>query len=461
MIEVICGDVRNLPDIGRFHAILCDPPYELGFMNKSWDASGVAYDAEMWRGLLALLHPGGFGMAFGGSRTYHRLACAIEDAGAVLHPMIGWAYGSGFPKATRIDTQVDRAAGAEREVVGQRDTFIGGKDQHAFNAYRDRIIDVTLPATPLAATWAGHRYGLQALKPALEPICCFQRPYRGKPWECITETGAGAMNIEASRVPTNGESLSGGMINGTSAVSEGWDRPWRRDPEAIERNKVIQAGRIAHAEQSGRWPANLVLCHEPGCNGTCEDGCAVRKLGEQSGERSGPGGYCDGNKAKNGDMWPMSSRSTRQYPGQSGTASRFFTQVGWQLEQAEPLFYQAKASRAERNYGLNNPGTRRKHNVTTGGKVGAAPERPGANNHPTVKPIALAKHLATLLLPPPEYAPRRILVPFAGSGSEMIGAMLAGWEEVVGIEQDAEYCELARARIAHWMRQPALAEVAA
>lgn len=442
MIEVICGDVRNLPDIGRFHAILCDPPYELGFMGKSWDASGVAYDADLWRGLLALLHPGGFGMAFGGSRTYHRLACAIEDAGAVLHPMIGWAYGSGFPKATRIDTQVDRDAGAEREVVGiAADFALDGHDRHGPHKSRptnqvpdgDRWhLPITAPATPLASTWSGHRYGLQALKPAIEPICCFQRPYAGKPWECITKTGAGALWIDGAR------------INSVVLDSE------RRTCKTGKHTGVVSFGLSDYQEPlydgqrhnpAGRWPANLVLGHSPSCNGTCADGCAVKALGEQSGV-SGHGHW----PKSDADIFGTMSGRERRYDGhgaydnQVGTAARFFTQVDWQLEQAEPLFYQAKASRRERDAGLPDG----QH-----------------SQHPTVKPIALARHLATLLLPPPEYAPRRLLVPFCGSGSEMIGAMLAGWEEVVGIEQDAEYCELARARIAHWMRQPALAEVAA
>jgi hypothetical protein len=225
--------------------------------------------------------------------------------------------------------------------------------------------------------------------------------------------------------------------------------------------------RAEYVLPAGRWPANLVLCHEPGCNGTCEDGCAVRKLGEQSGERpccgtyrneTGPGARFFGGSTNK-------VRLQQWNRGDTGTAARFFTQVGWQLEQAEPLYYCAKAGRRERDKGLEEweakPGVvhipqsegRQLHQVHADGQHLTMPRH---NPHPTVKPIALARHLATLLLPPPEYAPRRILVPFAGSGSEMIGAMLAGWEEVVGIEQDAEYCELARARIAHWAQQPAL-----
>lgn len=299
MIEVICGDVRDLPVRGPFHAILCDPPYELGFMGKSWDAQGVAYDAEMWRRLVEMLHPGGFGMAFGGSRTYHRLAFAIEDAGAVLHPMIGWVYGNGFPKATRIDTQVDRAAGAEQMVVGKSNRHGGGKN---YNNVTDsmpgatplwrlnpRIPDITAPSTPLARTWASHRYGLQALKPALEPICVFQRPYVGKPWECITATGAGAMWIDGAKVPANGESPT--ALRRSYGYTPNLEKAKESEARGALRDRTDPAKKAEPhpADNLGRWPANLILGHAPSCNGTCADGCAVKALGEQSGERPSGG----------------------------------------------------------------------------------------------------------------------------------------------------------------------------
>ena len=131
-----------------FHALLCDPPYELGFMGKDWDASGVAFRPETWAAFARVLYPGAFLMAFASSRGWHRLACAIEDAGFRIHPSIfGWCFGSGFPKATRI---VDAASGRVSGDPGTR--------------------------PEAASTWAGHRYGLQALKPALEPIIVAQKP---------------------------------------------------------------------------------------------------------------------------------------------------------------------------------------------------------------------------------------------------------------------------------------------
>ena len=136
MNRILRGDVKSFSRHYRgekFHAMLCDPPYELGFMGRDWDKTGIVFDPATWAGLAEHLHPGGFGMAFASSRSWHRLACAIEDAGLRIHPSIfGWSFGSGFPKATRV------------------------KGSEAFE---------------------GHRYGLQALKPALEPVIVFQKKY--------------------------------------------------------------------------------------------------------------------------------------------------------------------------------------------------------------------------------------------------------------------------------------------
>lgn len=232
--EVVCTDVLDWAaeyDGPLFHALLCDPPYELGFMGKDWDKSGIAFKKGTWKALARHLHPGAFGMAFASARGWHRLAVAIEDAGLRIHPTIfGWSYGSGFPKATRVDTQIDKAAGVEREVVGEwkpTGTARPNKGSKGHSAKKTTaaepdydpqnvILDITAPATPLAAAWQGHRYGLQAMKPALEPIIVFQKPYAGKPVECITATGAGALWIDGGRIGT-GDNLDGGAYCGDGA----------------------------------------------------------------------------------------------------------------------------------------------------------------------------------------------------------------------------------------------------
>lgn len=133
--------------------------------------------------------------------------------------------------------------------------------------------------------------------------------------------------------------------------------------------------------------------------------------------------------------------------------------IAERIAAADPVAYVAKASRRERNAGLDGWPERMPDNAVDRasqreGREGAAGRgshsKPRANLHPTVKPLALARWLATLLLPPDAYAPRRILIPFAGSGSECIGAMLAGWEDVVGVEREAEYVAIAEARLAWW-----------
>lgn len=189
------------------------------------------------------------------------------------------------------------------------------------------------------------------------------------------------------------------------------------------------------------------------------EGCPVKALGEQSGERKtgDPNGKRTSSpniamSGKNYDRHVVSSQK-----GSTGTAARFFKQVSTRLDEADPFIYQAKASRGEREAGLQD--FEKKHPFSDGGFQGASipirggnPPKPRQNHHPTVKPLDLTTYLATLLLPPDEYAPRRILIPFAGVASEMIGAWRAGWEEIVGIELEEEYCEIGRARLKHWRR---------
>lgn len=442
------GDWCAAYDGPPFHACLCDPPYEIGFMSKKWDATGVAFRPETWAAIGEHLLPGAFLMAFGGSRTFHRLTCAIEDAGYIIHPAICWLYGSGFPKATRIDTQVDKAAGAERETVGSytvtRDISGGSWADLHVKPNNARLLDITAPATPLAAAWAGHRYGLQALKPAAEFICVAQKPYAGRPVDSITATGAGALWVDGGRIGTGGETRKGTFPNGPSSGIYG---------DGL--NGTCEIVDIA----AGRWPANLAL-----------DSVAAEALGRQSGELTSGGrpdspiktsvrGIYGGNIGVSGHGRLISD---------TGTAARFFFQAQWsQIDDAEPFLYCAKSSRRERDSGLDamplvttgeREGRQFGNNSPTGKLNGSGNLTNGTgrvtnrhNPHPCVKPISLARWLATLLLPPAEYAPRRILVPFAGSGSEMIGAGLAGWEEIVGIEQDADNCEIARARLTYWL----------
>ncbi len=345
-----------------FHAIVCDPPYNLdtikkrfgnknsaaakfgtdgvfqrssrGFMGQEWDTD-IAFQASTWEAIMKVLHPGALCMAFSSTRTYHRMATAVEEADFIIHPMIGWIQGQGFPKATNVSKLLDRR----------------GDDK--------------------AEEWREHRYGLQALKPSFEPICVFQKPFDNNPLDSIVETGAGTIWIEGNRV---GDDIipNNTFDDGMKPFGHGAGHPYTR------------------ATNRGRWPANVVL---------------------------------------SGD-------------------------VGLPYEK---FFYCAKANKKERNLGLEN--LPKQFLATMGDGIGKREHNenePTAwvqNFHPTVKPVKLIEHLTRLLLPPMEYAPRRLLVPFCGSGSEMIGGTLSGWDEIIGVEIESASCELAGKRLEYWVNE--------
>ena len=406
----------------KFHAILCDPPYQLGFMGKDWDKSGISFNPETWKALGEHLHDGAFGVAFSSSRGWHRMAVAIEDAGFVIHPTIfGYAFGSGFPKATRIDHQV----------------------------------------------WAGHRYGLQALKPALEPIIVFskspcdgsrcghnskkrpsvepiivfQKPYKGKPIQNIIETGAGALNIDLCRISLQekGEDKRlGGQGN------------WSTDKTAKNVYTGMYKGIRVNSSKLGRWPANFIILDEQ-AKEALDKQSGILKSGDNC-IRTKPGNGYHGNMGKAGDI--------QISYGDEGGASRFFFTVQNQIDEADPIFYCAKTSKIERNAGLDDfeevaCGMMEDDNYPIKTGSGNLRHTKNRNHHPCVKPLSLTKYLATLLLPPEGYH-RRILIPFAGVGSEMIGAMQAGWDESIGIELSEEYVTLAEARLQYWINNKEL-----
>lgn len=472
-----------------FHALLCDPPYHLveivkrfgkegsvpaqygkdgafqrasrGFMGRTWDGldengQGIAFRPETWAALARHLHPGAFGMAFASTKGYHRMACAIEDAGLIIHPMIVYAFGSGFPKATRIDTQVDRRAGVERKVVGRKkhqpkfDAKGHGyrEKDNGFNSKERKSFDLTEPATDLAAAWEGHRYGGQVLKPALEPICVFQKPYQGAPVDCITQTGAGALNIEGGRVGANG-----GGWNGLGHTHD--ETQWRlNNPDGMQR------------DPGGRWPSNFILDEHAAAMLDAQSGTSTSKRSQRGNVKI----FSDGTKGTEG--W--TGASTERGHNDSGGASRYFQQCNWayeveeQIAAADPVRYCAKAGKTEREMGLDPDQIRllselygeesdlfeedtiddgREKSIDNPYQRGETTRR---NVHPTVKPISLSFYLAKLLLPPMRYATRRLLIPFAGVASECLGAEFAGWEEYIGVELDALHCRIAEARIRWW-----------
>jgi len=227
-------------------SIVTDPPYELGFMGKSWDRQGIAYDLNVWRECLRVLKPGGHLLAFGGARTYHRLACAIEDAGFEIRDQIMWIYGSGFPKSHDVSKAIDKEAGAEREIT-----------QHATAEYkRGKIIKWDnrasskrerrdIPATDAARQWQG--WGT-ALKPAHEPICVARKPLDGTVAANVLAYGTGAINVDGCRIGTEGgtakANIQKGEVNGERAGT------------SMGKNISFKC-EIAKLD-AGRWPANVI-----------------------------------------------------------------------------------------------------------------------------------------------------------------------------------------------------------
>lgn len=244
-VQIRLGDCREiiatLPDCS-IDSIVTDPPYELGFMGKKWDATGIAYDLTLWEQCLRVLKPGGHLLAFGGTRTYHRMTCAIEDAGFEIRDCIVWLYGSGFPKSHDVSKAIDKAAGAEREVVGVNTMVNVYRNHGPFDALEEGDIyeksPITAPATDAAKQWAG--WGT-ALKPAHEPIVVARKPLIGTVAANVQQPGTGALNIDGTRVPgpIEGDPNRFAETDGASFVQGGFTTP-----------PVVYSG--------GRWPANVI-----------------------------------------------------------------------------------------------------------------------------------------------------------------------------------------------------------
>ena len=208
-----CLEVLMTLEDNSIDSIVTDPPYELGFMGKSWDSTGIAYNVELWKECLRVLKPGGHLLAFGGTRTYHRMACAIEDAGFEIRDCIQWLYGSGFPKSLDVSKAIDKKLGAERKTVGLKPyTNDGSIRGNSYNkgGYERVQLPITAPATPEAKQWEG--WGT-ALKPANEPIVLARKPLSEKTIaENVMKWGTGGLNIEGCRIPTE-DNLNGGRYS--------------------------------------------------------------------------------------------------------------------------------------------------------------------------------------------------------------------------------------------------------
>ena len=404
-------ELKKIPD-NSVDSIVTDPPYGLsntkpaqvadvlrswisgdtnvvpakrgGFMGKDWDS--FVPPPAVWEECYRVLKPGGHMAVFAGTRTQDLMGLSIRLAGFEIREQLNWIYGSGFPKSMDVSKAIDKAAGAEREVLSERPAYgIGGNgilSGHSEGA----TAKVTVPSTDEAKQWEG--WGT-ALKPATEPIVLARKPLEGTVANNVLTYGTGGLNIDASRVGTTGDGNS----------CKGGD-----DCHCFEKNEIYGATKhpVQSDEPKGRFPANVLL-----------DEYAAEAMDEQSGVStsrravltSTPGGIYGGGAG-------LPSHTGEYGHNDSGGASRFFS----------VFKYQAKAPKKERPVVEKEDGT----------KV----------QHPTVKPVALMEWLVTLVTPPNGV----VLDPFAGSGTTLQAALNEGFDPI-GVEQDVDYIQLINKRL--------------
>jgi DNA modification methylase len=428
-VRILIGDcverMRELPD-NSVDSVVCDPPYHLvpqgkgkrsnleqpadkdlaainagafrrlakGFMGQTWDGGDVAFQPETWAEVLRVLKPGGHLVAFSGTRTYHRMTVAIEDAGFEVRDMIAWHYGSGFPKSHDISKAIDRTAGADREVTPSTVMAVGS-DVGAIS--KNRRCDVcgkphasanpctcprdSGPATDAAREWEG--WGT-ALKPATEPICLARKPLSEKSIAAnVLKWGTGALNIDGCRITMSAEDAAAINAKHAEMGEATYERPAGVSLNLSANPMPLQK---AEAHDLGRWPANL--CHD----GSDEVVAGFPDQESGGGDKRGGCEYFMG-----GDKRTEPTNHERE----RGSAARFF--------------YCAKAT---------------------------AEDRKEYNNHPTVKPIALMRWLVRLVTP----KGGTVLDPFMGSGSTLIAADAEQFN-AIGCELSPEYAAIAERRI--------------
>ena len=412
--RILEGDVlerlAELPD-GSVHCVVTDPPYHLtagkkggsgeaslnenspagrsrvttGFMGQAWDGGDIAFRPETWRAVWRVLKPGGYLLAFGGTRTYHRMVCAIEDAGFEIRDQIQWIYGQGFPKSLDVSKAIDKAAGLE----------------------------ITAASTDAAKQWEG--WGT-ALKPAHEPIVVARKPFSGTVAANVLQHGTGALNIDGCRI--EGEAVPINKLEKWSGFGQ-----------------EVRPNYTPTINTQGRWPANVVhdgseelLAAFPDAPGMCGP---VRP-------DSGTGQKTDG------IYGTFATNSNHDPRGDSGSAARFFYTAKADredrnegCEEIEPkVFAQSRGAQAALRDG--------KDEYRGSGDIGLNRFTTRSNCHPTVKPVDLMRWLVRLVTPPGG----TVLDCFCGSGSTLKAALLEGFD-CIGIDSDPHWCSIARARCEH------------
>lgn len=472
-------------------AIVTDPPYGLTFMGARWDRIGgegrrMQEWHEAWaREALRVLAPGGHLLAFGGTRTFHRLTSALEDAGFEIRDCLCWLYGSGFPKSVNLALAIDKAAGhpARGRAIPVASTHLP-TGRYATAKLTANPVGPYHPSSDAAAAWQG--WGT-ALKPAWEPIVLARKPIGGTVAQNVIRHRTGALNIDGCRIAFQSDTDE--RETKTKNRHADFDSGARKN-RVYGRDKRTRGCRGDY-DASGRWPANLLLSHTIDCRRTghrrvqsnshhprtggagglgttghrgqrrlaersspaelverweCSPACPVRLLDQQSGISRSTGGTANISKGKRvyggsrGLGQYLHADAVRGDPGYGdiGGASRFF--------------YCAKANRAERDAGLGgfDKTTTSDGRNTPVNNPYQRGETQRQNVHPTVKPIALMRYLVRLVTPPGG----TVLDPFAGSGTTGAAAVMEG-ARFLGIEQEVDYVLIARARIKHWAKPAA------
>jgi DNA modification methylase len=412
-----CLDILPTIEANSIDSIVTDPPYGLSFMGKDWDY-GVP-GVEIWRECLRVLKPGGYLLSFAGTRTQHRMAVNIEDAGFEIRDMIFWTYASGFPKSLNIGKAVDKIQGNEREVVGtqmlggnaaQTTKEKGGTYASNTNSVGVKPIEVTL--TKGTSEWEG--WGT-ALKPALEPITVARKPLEKglTVAENCLKWGVGGINIDGCRVsvdPTIDDMLR--------TVQRG-----KRESETWEKGSGFknENNHLTGVPEKGRFPANLIHDGSQEVLELFPNSKSTNSIRHNNKTIGGNGKYQGGVGM---DTFGHAD---------SGSAARFF--------------YCAKASKQDRDEGcgelpLSDCGMMEDDNYPIKTGSGNLRETKRHNNHPTVKPTNLMRYLCKLVTPPGG----TILDPFMGSGSTGKAAALEGFR-FIGIELESDYTEIAGRRI--------------
>jgi len=457
-LQVLHGNnidtLKSFPD-NHFDAVVTDPPYGLGkepdavallkdwadkgyheikgagFMGKEWDA--FVPQPLFWKEVYRVLKPGGHVLAFYGTRTYDWGVMAMRVAGFEVRDCIQWLYGSGFPKGLNISKSIDKQLGAKREVIGKATAGLtkGGMLQFV----GETEYDVTAPATEHAKKFDGWN---TALKPANEPIVLCRKPIEDGLTiaENVIKYGTGGINIKGTRIAT-------------------LDNLGREQKESNEHFACssYKDGFWDNSDGLGRYPANIILTHHPDCVKTgikkiyednkeetvedwdCHNDCPVKQIDDQSGiSKSRPGKFNtdrgDGYMPNYGILGMRKAYDAETKYDDEGGASRFF--------------YVAKPTRSEREKGLEHFEVKSKNGEQFFENFTEPVIR--ANIHPTVKPVRLMQYLVKMVAPPGAL----VLDPFCGSGTTGIACKLEGFD-FVGLEQDADYCKIAQARIERWL----------